>query len=211
MRIPHPHPFQKTCEQKKLVLLAALTTGASLSSLALAPSAEAIPVNWALNGVTFTDGASATGGFTYDADTNTYSNVSISVTGPIYASNLPNPRTFSTSNVVVSGSGASALSLGNNFGSIINGEQQVLFNFLSSLSNSGGSVSINTASSIYGIVNGSTSPVSAGSLQGTPVPLESDALPIVGAAAFMAGGLWFKRRRAQAKANLDFLGVASEK
>ncbi len=33
----------------------------------------------------------------------------------------------------------------------------------------------------------------------TPVPLESDALPIVGAAAFMAGGLWFKRRRSQAK------------
>ncbi|MFN5513792.1 MAG: hypothetical protein ACK5CA_03340 [Cyanobacteriota bacterium] len=45
----------------------------------------------------------------------------------------------------------------------------------------------------------------------TPVPIESDALPIVGAAAFMADGIWYKRRRAQAKANLDFLGVASEK
>ncbi|MBJ7901501.1 MAG: hypothetical protein GC158_16645 [Cyanobacteria bacterium RI_101] len=29
----------------------------------------------------------------------------------------------------------------------------------------------------------------------TPVPLETDALPILGSAAFMAGGLWFKRRR----------------
>ncbi|MFN5515549.1 MAG: hypothetical protein ACK5CA_12615 [Cyanobacteriota bacterium] len=50
-----------------------------------------------------------------------------------------------------------------------------------------------------------------GSVTATPVPLESDALPIVGAAAFMAGGLWFKRHRAQAKANLDFLSVESEK
>jgi hypothetical protein len=31
------------------------------------------------------------------------------------------------------------------------------------------------------------------------VPLESDALPIVGSALFMAGGLWWKKKRAQAK------------
>jgi len=36
-------------------------------------------------------------------------------------------------------------------------------------------------------------------LQATPVPLESDALPIVGSALFMAGGLWWKKKRAQAK------------
>jgi len=33
----------------------------------------------------------------------------------------------------------------------------------------------------------------------TPVPLESDALPIVGSALFMAGGLWYKRKRKQDK------------
>ena len=38
----------------------------------------------------------------------------------------------------------------------------------------------------------------------TPVPLESDALPVVGATLFMAGGLWWKRKRAQAKA-ADFI------
>jgi hypothetical protein len=32
-----------------------------------------------------------------------------------------------------------------------------------------------------------------------PVPLETDALPVVASAAFMAGGLWWKRRRAKAK------------
>jgi hypothetical protein len=38
----------------------------------------------------------------------------------------------------------------------------------------------------------------------TPVPLESDALPVVGAAAFMAGGLWWKKKRAGAKVS-DFI------
>ncbi|MFN5516492.1 MAG: hypothetical protein ACK5CA_17605 [Cyanobacteriota bacterium] len=38
----------------------------------------------------------------------------------------------------------------------------------------------------------------------TPVPFESDALPVVGSAAFMAGGLWWKRRRGQAKVT-DFI------
>lgn len=36
------------------------------------------------------------------------------------------------------------------------------------------------------------------------VPIENDALPVVGSALFMAGGMWWKRKRAQAKAN-DFI------
>jgi len=32
----------------------------------------------------------------------------------------------------------------------------------------------------------------------TPVPFESDALPVVGSALFMAGGLWWKKKRSQA-------------
>lgn len=38
----------------------------------------------------------------------------------------------------------------------------------------------------------------------TPVPLETDALPVVVGAVFMAGGIWWKKKRAQAKAN-DFI------
>lgn len=33
----------------------------------------------------------------------------------------------------------------------------------------------------------------------TAVPLETDALPVVGSALLMAGGLWWKRKRSQAK------------
>ncbi|MFN5514782.1 MAG: hypothetical protein ACK5CA_08535 [Cyanobacteriota bacterium] len=38
-----------------------------------------------------------------------------------------------------------------------------------------------------------------GAVAATPVPLESDALPVVGATLFMAGGIWWKRKRQQTK------------
>ncbi len=37
----------------------------------------------------------------------------------------------------------------------------------------------------------------------TPVPLESDAAPILGSVAFIGAGVWWKRRRTQAKARLE--------
>jgi hypothetical protein len=51
---------------------------------AFAGSASAVPVTWTLHEVVFQDGATASGSFTYDADTNTYSAVNITTTtGPI--------------------------------------------------------------------------------------------------------------------------------
>lgn len=44
-------------------------------------SAGAVPVVWQLNDVTIADGSIATGTFTFDADTSTYSNISITSTG----------------------------------------------------------------------------------------------------------------------------------
>jgi hypothetical protein len=41
-------------------------------------TANAVPVTWVLNGVTFDDGNMATGSFVYDADTDLYIDVSIS-------------------------------------------------------------------------------------------------------------------------------------
>jgi len=43
-------------------------------------SAHATPVVWYLSGVTFNDGGTASGSFTYDADTTTYSAINISTT-----------------------------------------------------------------------------------------------------------------------------------
>jgi len=43
-------------------------------------SASANPILWSLVGVTFNDGGTASGSFVYDADTNTYSNISVTTT-----------------------------------------------------------------------------------------------------------------------------------
>ena len=42
--------------------------------------AYGFPLHWQLNGATFNDGGSLFGGFDYDADTNTYSNINITST-----------------------------------------------------------------------------------------------------------------------------------
>jgi len=51
------------------------------SLIGLASPAVATPVLWNLSGVTFADGGTASGSFTYDAATGTYSSWSISVVG----------------------------------------------------------------------------------------------------------------------------------
>lgn len=45
-------------------------------------SAQAIPIQWTLTDVLFDDGGTATGSFDFDADTATYSNISITTTTP---------------------------------------------------------------------------------------------------------------------------------
>ena len=60
----------------KRVHFAALVSIVALFSA----SANATPVDWYLSGVTFADGGTASGSFTYDADTSTYSAISISTT-----------------------------------------------------------------------------------------------------------------------------------
>ena len=69
--------MQKTIKLfSKRVQYAALISILAFFSL----SAHATPVVWYLSGVTFIDGGAASGSFTYDADTNTYSAISISTT-----------------------------------------------------------------------------------------------------------------------------------
>ncbi|MFN5515554.1 MAG: hypothetical protein ACK5CA_12645 [Cyanobacteriota bacterium] len=201
---------------KKLAILGAVTTGATLGSFAIAPSAEAILYNVSAN---LAGGGTISGSFEYSP--NTYSNWSLTVSGTTLGSG-----TFNT----IYNTGTSFLGTSNdssNLQVLLNGSdvsagnyQYVALRFTDALTGVAGQ----STTLVQGInplipsimatdggggfasivINNSSSNVTA-------VPLESDALPIVGAAAFMAGGFWFKRRRAQAKANLDFLGVESEK
>jgi len=83
-------------------------------------AANAAPLHWQLNGVTFSDGGKAFGGFDFDAGTKTYSNINITTTtgslvqGSYYSSVAPFPNSvaadylYSVSTVpVFSGSTAS--------------------------------------------------------------------------------------------------------
>lgn len=57
-----------------------LTFTALLALVGFAGSAQAVPVQWTLQNMTFSNGSTATGSFTFDLDTNTFSDISISVT-----------------------------------------------------------------------------------------------------------------------------------
>jgi hypothetical protein len=201
---------------QKPLLLAALTTGATLGFLALAPSAQAIAI-YTLNNVQVNGGGTVNGSFTYNTDPSpngTYTNVVLEIIGGDFA--------WSGTDLLVAAGGSNADQLFVN-NAHLNGILNPAFRsiglyFATPLNGTPGqNVALSTSSSPSSYVTRGGFPnsfnefITSGSLTATPVPLESDALPIVGAVAFMAGGMWFKRRRVQAKANLDFLGVASEK
>jgi hypothetical protein len=59
---------------QQLFLLALLLCAASSTIFA-------VPVQWTFSGITFNDGGTASGTFVYDAATNTYSGINVTVTG----------------------------------------------------------------------------------------------------------------------------------
>jgi hypothetical protein len=68
----------------KAVAAFVVSTAATIAILSFANSASAVPLTWTLNSAFFRDsdgGGSATGTFTYDADTNVYLAFNISVAG----------------------------------------------------------------------------------------------------------------------------------
>jgi hypothetical protein len=214
-------------QTKNPFLLAALTTGATLGSLALAPSAEAVLYNIS---ATLADGGNVTGSFNYE-NTNVFGNFNLTVTNVesrydtlagTYSSF--NGDTVGSSASVNSGATSSEVFFyldGSAPGTDSPGFQYIRFVFASPLDSASnqpsqlvqGSFANQPFTGSYIRANGGfgSEELAITSGSATPVPLESDALPIVGAAAFMAGGFWFKRRRAQAKADLEFLTADQEK
>lgn len=47
-------------------------------------SADPTPITWTLNGVTFAGGATASGSFVYDATTNTFTSIDVTVAGSLF-------------------------------------------------------------------------------------------------------------------------------
>lgn len=116
--------------------------GIALAMICLAP-AWAVPVGWTLNGVTFNDGGTASGSFTYDADTNQFSAINIvtttgtSVTGATFSFVCQSPCTGLTPN------SSNALYLTTSSANDLTGTPGLALSFSPALSNAGGSAAVN--------------------------------------------------------------------
>ena len=69
----HNHDRPAGAAWRQLAVVAAV--------IGLGSAAHATPVTWTLEGVTFDDGATATGSFVFDADTGVYSGIDITTAG----------------------------------------------------------------------------------------------------------------------------------
>lgn len=161
-------------------------------------SASAAGLTWTLNDVTFRDGGTATGSFTYDADTNTYSNISILTTVFEVL-----PVTDYNQGSLLSGN-PDTLDLAN--GGIAPPPNMPLFTnnilslkFASSLTNNGGTVNINGTEQFnsFFILTSSARSIVGGYVRATPV-----AVPVPGAVfgVIVAGSALVARQRKNAKA-----------
>jgi len=142
-------------------------------------SAYAVPVVWTLNGVTFNDSGTASGSFTYDADTNTYSAISISTTA---GSN----KGAASYDVLISGfATATSFRFANSANSGAYIGTPVLDFAFSALTNAGGSVTLDTPTSYEADCGnascttdaGSNRIVNAGTVEGAQPSSGSTAIP----------------------------------
>lgn len=153
----------------------------------LSGSADAVPVVWQLNGVTFADGGTASGSFVYDASTNTYGSVNITTT----------PGTTITTGATLLyvspgfAPSSTAFLAGASNAPNLTGTRAFFLVFASPLSNAGGLVSL-AGSQEASCANATcSSPVAptrftnAGSLNGTA----TSPVPALSAWALLATGL----------------------
>lgn len=173
---------------KKLFARAAFA-GAAL--LAAALPAQAVPITYTLQDVRFEDGASATGSFTFDANTGTASDWTISVSEGFLSS-----FTYHTTNTHL----AIANLLNANSLLFSTGLRYINFAFDSALTNAGGTHALRTGSASYECTNcDMVRYIAAGSVTSlsAEVPEPATALLMLPAAL----GLFAARRRAARKAS----------
>ena len=166
-------------------------TVASLGLIA-APEAHAIVVNYALSSGNFTSlgspAGSLSGSFQFDTVTNAFSNINITTTA---ASSFAS-RTYTT--FVFGNSGTAIFSTGDPDEQIGLSFTDLALDYLSNPSTFGATESQD------GVGTRTTNDIQA---TGTPVPLETDALPVLVSGLLVGTGIWWKRRKSDAKA-IDF-------
>ena len=157
-----------------------------------ATPAWAIPVNWTIGGLSFS-GGSVTGGFTYDLDSNMYSNIAIVVSGI---------GTFDTQSASTC---CDEAQLAVTVGAPAIGSHFLILNFSSPfLSDAGGTVSISSAmvgtcAISLPCVQISENPEEGsplGSVRGVPAVPEPGTIALFATGLFgLAGYRWHQRRR----------------
>jgi len=160
-------------------------------------AAQAVPVQWSVNGLVRDDGGTVSGSFVYDADTDTYSAVNVTTTGG--TSPLPG-ETYTGFDP--SGSDASGLVLQRSQGAgDLTGQNQLLFAFLAPLTNVGGSVTPFLAEEVSCTSADCSTSINAQSLNGSitgalapSAPVAVPAVPLLGLLFISLGCLLVARR-----------------
>jgi hypothetical protein len=196
-----------------------LLGAAGISSMAFAPSAEAVVLNLGFNNATFVGGGGLSGSFSFNTSNLTYSNISITSTssdiGNVATSGFSNPFTYSSSNSsILSQSGTSLVLRSPNSGNPARRLTLIFQTSLATLANVGDSTSLVIYDAEADPVTGSreaffpsvgqstTAGISGGTVVVTPVPFESDAFPVVASGVLLGAGFWLKRKRDMAKVQL---------
>lgn len=129
-------------------MLRKTVAGLSLLSLVALPCA-AMPLTWSLDNVTFTDGAVATGSFSYDADINSLIDWSISVSGgneTIFPAFSYTPTTIPDTGIFDTGLGLSfALFVDTFAGGGTLDSRVLVLSTLAPLTDAGGIIALETA------------------------------------------------------------------
>ncbi|WLT37472.1 hypothetical protein NON20_16735 [Synechocystis sp. B12] len=175
---------------KNLAFLGLLGT-AGISSMAFAPSAEAVVVTYSLTPGNFTQltnpAGSLSGSFDFDTVGGTFANINIVTTAATnFASRTYTQLLFGNANTAIFNTGTSGEDLSMSFGPPLTSA------YLSNPSSFG-------ATESQGGFSRSANDIQA---IGTPVPFESDAFPVVASGVLLGAGFWLKRKRDMAKVQL---------
>lgn len=132
-------------------------------------SADPTPITWTLSGVTFSGGATASGSFVYDATTNTYTSIDVTVAGSLFGNG-----TYTT---LDPGFGSSPIELVTVPSTLLDftGTPVLALDFSSSLTDAGGPVPLGLGHGIQQCSDAACSvstiefPVATGSVVGSSV------------------------------------------